>query len=282
MDNSIRTWVNAEPKASVSVFDRGFSFGDGLFETIRINGARAPLLEYHLERLLAGAEKLGISITEKQVRGDVYKALNSVTDQKESVWRLKYILTRGESDSGYTPNPKGKPTRVMQLQSFDAGLNRLLQQQGIKACTCNWRLSENSYLVGLKHLNRIDQVMARHEWLDSDCYEGLMLDQSGRYIEGTSSNLFAVTAKDEIITPELINCGVNGVMRRAIIEDLCPKIGQECYEAEINGVENFMELFVSNALMGILPITRVDNISFEVGPVTRALQDALTESKLHL
>lgn len=273
------TWVNSQFHNSVSVFDRGLSFGDGLFETMRVSGAQIPLLDYHLERLFSGARRLRINVNQEDVKTDIESALSVIKDQKESIWRLKYIVTRGESNSGYTPNPRGVPTRIMQMHIYDAGFSRLLQQQGIKTCTCQWRLSEQPLLAGIKHLNRLDQVMAKQECSDRDSYEGLMLDQNGRYVEGTMSNVFAVTSDGKVITPRLDHAGVEGVIRKLVIDELCKNNNIECYEAEINRMDEFSEVFVTNALMGIVPVVAVDQISFEIGPVTRKLQQILTDSQ---
>ncbi len=273
------TWVNSQFHHTISVFDRGLSFGDGLFETMRVSGAKIPLLDYHLERLFLGARRLGINVSHEDIKADIQLALAAIQNQKESIWRLKYIVTRGESNSGYTPNPRGIPTRIMQMHIYDAGFSRLLQQQGIKTCTCVWRLSEQPRLAGIKHLNRLDQVMAKQECSDRDSYEGLMLDQAGRYIEGTMSNVFAITPDGNVITPRLDNAGVEGIMRKLVIEELCKINHIECYEAEINRMDEFSEVFITNALMGIIPVVAVDQITFEIGPVTRLLQQTLTDSR---
>jgi 4-amino-4-deoxychorismate lyase len=273
------TWVNSQLHDSVSVFDRGLAFGDGLFETMRVSNAQIPLLDFHLQRLVLGAKALAITINIDEVKADIQQALAAADQQKESIWRLKYILTRGDSNSGYTPHPRGIPTRIMQMHIYDSGFNRLMQQQGIKACTCQWRLSEQPRLAGIKHLNRLDQVMARKECSDRDCFEGFMLDQSGCYIEGTMSNIFAVTKDGDVVTPRLDSAGVEGVMRKIVIDYLCPKIKKTCFEAEINRMDEFEEVFVTNALMGIVPVIAVDQIQFDIGLVTRKLQQALTKSQ---
>lgn len=273
------TWVNSVLQDSISVFDRGLSFGDGLFETMRVSGGKIPLLDYHLARLVDGAKKLAITISLAEIKADITLALDNIANPTDSIWRFKYMLTRGESNSGYTPNPRGTPNRIMQLHIYDAGFNRLLQQQGVKTCTCQWRLSEQPRLAGIKHLNRLDQVMGRKECSDRDCYEGLMLDQSGQYVEGTMSNLFAVTSDGYVITPRLDVAGVEGVMRKIVISELCPQLDKSCYEAEIHRMDEFVEVFITNSLMGIIPVVAVDQWQFPIGPITRNLQKALAEGQ---
>lgn len=271
------TWVNGQPQDTVSVFDRGLAFGDGLFETMRLRGDVAPLLELHLERMLHGASRLGINISRQQMLDDIDIAREESVKQPDTTWRLKYIVTRGSSDSGYMPKPHSTPTRILLLMPYDAGLARLHQQQGVKTLSCNWRLSAQPALAGIKHLNRLDQIKARQELLDSDCYEGLMKDQFNTYVEGTMSNFFAIAPEGELITPSLDNSGVAGVMRRLVVETLAPAIGIECLEAEISRMNEFKEVFITNSLMGIVPVLAVDKHHFEIGPITRQLQQQLQQ-----
>ena len=262
------------------MFDRGLAFGDGLFETMRISRAELPLLDYHIERLLHGADQLGISMSEIVVRRDVALALEQAETGKDTVWRLKYILTRGNSDSGYTPNPGAKANRIMQMRPHDAGLIRLLQQQGVKTISCQWRLAMQPALAGIKHLNRLDQVMARQELSDTDCFEGLIRDQNNLYVEGTMSNFFAVSHAGELVTPALDQAGVDGILRRLIRDVLAPAIDKVCHEAEIRRMDEFSELFISNAMIGIVPVIAVDEAAFAIGPVTRQLQQVMQQSQL--
>lgn len=272
------TWVNSRLHDSVSVFDRGLAFGDGVFETMRVSSGAIPALDFHLQRLVAGAKRLALSIDLEEVRSDISTALLQISTQSIHTWRLKYIVTRGESNSGYSPNPKGTPNRILVLNIYDSGFSRLLQQQGVKTCTCQWRLSDQPRLAGIKHLNRLDQVMGRLECSDRDCYEGLMLDQDGHYIEGTMTNLFAVTQDGEVITPRLEMAGVEGVMRKIVVDHLCADINKPCYEAEIIRMDEFAEVFITNVLLGIVPVIAVDHVKFGIGPVTRSLQHALAKS----
>lgn len=269
------TWVNGLSQNTVSVFDRGLAFGDGLFETIRINQGVAPLLELHLDRLLTSASILGIALSREQVLDDIALALSLSREQQDSDWRVKYIVTRGESDSGYMPNPRNQPTRIMHMMPHDAGLVRLLQQQGIKACSVQWRLSQQPALAGLKHLNRLDQIKGRQELVDSDCFEGFMKDQSGNYIEGTMTNIFAVAPDGELITPSLEMAGVSGVMRRLVMQELAPALNKQCFEAEIHRMTDFTEVFITNSMIGIVPVVAVDQTQYLIGSLTRQLQQQL-------
>lgn len=269
------TWVNGQLQSTISVFDRGLTFGDGLFETMALRRGSIALLDYHLDRFLFGAKRLGLNVNRQQFLSDLEWAQTHSQQHPDANWRLKYIVTRGESDSGYTPSPHSTPTRIMHLLPYDAGFARLMQQQGVKTSTCHWRLSEQANLAGIKHLNRLDQVKGRQELSDTDCYEGLMRDQHGNYIEGTMSNVFAVAPDGELITPNLASSGVAGVMRRVVMEKLAPAINKACYEAEIHRMTEFTEVFITNAMIGIVPVLAADTTQYPIGPVTRQLQQQL-------
>lgn len=271
------SWVNGQIADQISVFDRGLAFGDGVFETMFLHRGCLPLFELHKSRLLASLEHLGIQLNEQTLNDDIQLALNYVEQQNSSEsWRLKLIITRGNSDSGYTPNPYSHANRVMHLLPYDNGLVRLMQEQGVKTTTCQWRLSHQPSLAGIKHLNRLDQIKARLELSDTEYFEGLMLSQDGLYTDGTMSNIFAVAPDGELITPALNNAGVSGVMRRLIMETLAEKINKSCYEAEIHRMNEFSEVFICNAMLGIIPVLSVDQNFYPIGPITRQLQRQLS------
>lgn len=270
-------WVNGQVAESISVFDRGLAFGDGVFETMFLHRGRIPLFDLHKSRLLASLAQLGIPFNEKVLLDDLQLALEYARQNNADSWRLKLIVTRGNSESGYSPNPYSQANRIVHLLPYDNGLVRLMQEQGVKTTTCQWRLSSQPGLAGMKHLNRLDQIKARQELSDSEYFEGLMLNQEGFYTDGTMSNIFAVAPDDELITPALRNAGVSGVMRRLVMDVLAPNIGKTCYEAEIHRMNEFSEVFITNAMLGIIPVVSVDQYYYPVGPLTRQLQQQLAQ-----
>lgn len=272
------TWVNGQADDSISVFDRGLAFGDGVFETMFLHRGCLPLLELHKARLMASLAHLGIQLNEQVIMDDIQQVLDYAKQQNVSEsWRLKLIITRGNSDSGYSPNPYSQANRVIHLLPYDNGLVRLMQEQGVKTTTCQWRLSHQPGLAGIKHLNRLDQIKARQELSDTEYFEGLMLSQDGFYTDGTMSNIFAVAPDGELITPALNNAGVSGVMRRLVMDTLAGNINKTCYEAEIHRMSEFSEVFITNALFGIVPVIAADQHYYPIGPITRQLQQQLTQ-----
>lgn len=145
-------------------------------------------------------------------------------------------------------------------------------EQGVHLFPCTTRLSEQPALAGLKHLNRLEQVLARAEWQDSAYAEGLMRDMTGRVVEGVFSNLFIVKA-GELLTPSLERCGVAGVMR----EELLHRASQAGVKTQITDIsmERLLgadEIFVCNSLYGVWPVRQFETSVWSVGPLTRKLQ----------
>ena len=270
------SWINAQPQDHIALDDRALHFGDGLFETFLISDGNIRFLPLHLQRLRKGLQCLKIHLPEQRILQDIELALTAVKNSsaKHSCWRLKYLVSRGQTQSGYQFGDQTSVNRIMMLQGFERDV-AALQQQGVRVRSCDWLLSQQPQLAGIKHLNRLEQVMARSEWSASAIFEGLMSDQQGRVIEGTMSNLFAVDVNGLLITPSLTECGVEGVMRHAVLNGLAKNAGIHTKVQHLPDRKQLKELFISNALIGIVPVTQWDNDVFDIGPVTRALQTQL-------
>jgi 4-amino-4-deoxychorismate lyase len=140
---------------------------------------------------------------------------------------------------------------------------------------CATRLAEQPQLAGLKHLNRLEQVLARREWSGSVPQEGLMLDTAGRVMGGTMSNVFARIA-GQLVTPSVDRCGVAGVVRATVLT-LAESLGMDCLQREL-ALEELLEaeeIFLTNALIGIWPVARLVNHSFRVGAASLELAAGL-------
>jgi 4-amino-4-deoxychorismate lyase len=185
------------------------------------------------------------------------------------------MVTRGRGGRGYGAQDCGPATRILQRHArpdYPASL----QLDGIRVRLCRTRLSHNPALAGMKHLNRLEQVLARSEWVDTGIREGLIFDMDGHLVEGTMSNVFLVL-DERLITPRLSSCGVAGVMRSVILE-LAEALGLPVQLASITAgqLSRADELFLTNSLIGIWPVRSVDKRDCRIGPVTRQLQDALS------
>ena len=275
MTLSANTLINGMASEQVSVRDRGLQYGDGVFETVAVCHGRPLLWEAHLARLQNGCERLAIPAPNSGVLQ--VEAARLCTGVMKGV--LKIILTRGTGGRGYASGDAGEPTRVLSLfpwPAYEPGW----AEAGIPARLCETRLARNPRLAGIKHLNRLEQVLARREWED-EVAEGVMRDELGDVIEGVMSNLFVVT-NGALATPDLSYCGVAGVMRALVLE----KAGAMGVPARIGRVtlddlERCDELFFTNSIIGIWPVVRFENRHFRVGPMTRQLQGAISDAQCY-
>lgn len=189
---------------------------------------------------------------------------------------LKIIVSRGEGLRGYGLPDPCNVTRVIQLSDLADFSSQ--SEQGVALRTCQYQLALNPVLAGMKHLNRLEQVIARSEWQDSEIADGVVTDQEGYVVECTMSNIFWVEG-NIVYTPALERCGVEGVMRNHLIDSLKAEgisVEQGLYSME--SLKQADEVFISNSLIHVWPVYKLDASSFELGPITQRLQNLLQES----
>jgi len=265
--------INGRPGKQIAITDRGFAYGDGLFETIAVRDEQARFFDYHLDRLLAGAGRLGIPAPERELFAEEASALVRGCEYGT----LKIILTRGTGHRGYAPPDEVTPLRILGrlLGARPAQTN---YTNGIAVRHCTTPISRNSATAGLKTLGRLEQVLARAEWQDSSIAEGLMSTPDGCVVCGTMSNLFLIQG-GSLIVPDLATCGIEGVMRRVVL-DRAERIGlqQRVEDVSREALDGADELFVTNSLIGLWPVRRVDGAAYPVGPITRALMAELADA----
>jgi 4-amino-4-deoxychorismate lyase len=262
--------VNGRDRDLISASDRGLLYGDGLFETLAIRAGRACFWNRHMARLLAGCERLGLEPVDPALLAE--EAAHLCAGSQRAV--LKILLTRGCGGRGYRPPQHAGVTRV--LQRFPVPeYPPEHAQTGIQARVCSLRMGHNPRLAGIKHLNRLEQVLARAEWNDDNIAEGLMLDQSGNLVEGTMSNVFLVQDAT-LVTPELTLCGIAGVVRGRLLE-LAALAGVHSVvrQVPLAELQRAREVFVCNSLIGIWPVTRLDGRVLAVGSLTARLREWL-------
>ncbi|WP_024684433.1 aminodeoxychorismate lyase [Pseudomonas syringae] len=259
-------WVDGCPADALSLKDRGLAYGDGLFETIAVKAGQPLLLERHLQRLESGCAHLSIATDHALIRAEMTRFAAELGDGV-----MKLILTRGDSQRGYAPAPNAQSRRILQGGPAPAypGAHA---EQGVRLFACQTRLAEQPLLAGLKHLNRLEQVLARSEWSDSEHAEGLMRDMSGRLIEGVYSNLFLVS-QGRLLTADLSRCGVAGVMRAELLDQV-PKLGLavDIRDLHMSDLESADEVFLCNSVYGVWPVRSFAALNWPVGPLTRKLQ----------
>ncbi len=249
--------------------ERGWLYGDGLYETMLLNNGSIRFLADHLERLQSGCERLGMPVPPVTLLTQELQMICS--QQQHAVIRL--TLTRGRSERGYRPAELPQPTRVW--QSFPVPANTL---SGIKLRWCTTRLSRNAVLAGIKHCNRLEQVLAQAEWRDADIAEGLMLDTEGELVCGTMSNVF-LALEGRLITPDLRYSGIAGVMRKNVLR-LAERFNIETEQRAVRAeeVQAAQEVFVCNAVRGIQPVIKLEQQQWQIGELTGMLLQALQDS----
>lgn len=252
--------------------DRGLAYGDGVFETVAVRDGVPLQLERHLARLSDGCRRLGF---EPPALADAI--IDRCAGHPRAV--LKVIVTRGEGGRGYRPPADPVPTSVIALHAWP-GHDPAWAERGVAVRWCETRLAIQPALAGLKHLNRLEQVLARAEWDGMDRWqEGLMRDLDGHVIEATQANVFWV-AGGELRTPRVDRCGIAGITRARLIE-ATGELGIRCVEAEFDAsvVEAADEVFLCNSVIGIWPVKQIGETAFDApGPVTRALQAWLADA----
>jgi 4-amino-4-deoxychorismate lyase len=252
------------------LLDRGLHFGDGLFETIACIRGRPRFLKEHLERLARGCERLGIAAPPPELRVEV-EHLASGAERA----LVKVLYTRGAATArGYAPSGEEHPTRVVLRYAWPHEDARCASQ-GVAVQMAALTLGENPRLAGIKHLNRLELVLARAELAGSPRDEALLLTGSGHLVSGTMSNVFLVHG-GRIETPRLDRCGVAGVMRRVVLR-AAAEAGLPVEELLLTqaDLDSAQEVFLTNVRIGIWPVRAIHSRNLVPGPITRRLQQLI-------
>ncbi len=252
--------------------ERGLLYGDGVFETMLLQNGQVRFIDDHLQRLRQGCEQLHILTPENKLLDDELAQLQQ--QHREGI--IKLIITRGRGGRGYRPSVN-QPTRILQLFA-----SVVASTGGITVRWCETRWARNSLLAGIKHLNRLEQVMAQSEWNDPQIAEGLMLDTEDELISGTMSNVFMMI-DDVLVTPDLRFCGVQGVMRKNVLRyarDMNILVEERAVRSE--ELRSATEVFVTNTVRGIQPVVTLLSLPMEVqqwpiGTITLRLMNKLSE-----
>ena len=267
--------VNGKASEHISAADRGLHYGDGVFETLVYKDGKIRALKAHLIRLEEGATQLKIPMPDIDVLTDELQQVASAESETQSGDAvLKIILTRGAGGRGYRPSVQPQPTRIISRHALATYPKRA--EEGVAVRICAQRLVDNPTLAGMKHLNRLEQVLARMEWDDDEITEGLMCNAHGDIVEGTSSNVFIVES-GVLITPPVDRCGVAGIVRAELFE-IAHAAGIPCHQRYISPAEFAAadEAFICNSVNGIWPVRQLEDSPIALGAVTRLLQTQLT------
>lgn len=259
--------INGEISDRVPVSDRGFQYGHGVFETLAVDRGSAVMWEQHLGRLKRGCERLQLPLPDEAV---LLREIQTVCSGRRRAL-VKLTLTAGEGSRGYRfPRPL-LPNRIVASYPFPEDCIEA-RNIGVSLRLCEQRLALNRPLAAIKHMNRLEQVLAAAEWDDPAIADGLMLDQEDYVISTTSANLFLVS-DGLLLTPSLDRCGIRGVVRDAILGRFNSssekrRITTEfLYEAD--------EVFICNSIRGIWPVIAIEDRDFEIGSRAREVQEWL-------
>ena len=263
--------------------DRGFAYGDGLFETIAVRDGRPRLLERHLERLRLGADRLSLRLpARRRIEEFIARIVDGVPAADRGRAVLKLVATRGDGERGYAYRHSDARLLAGIGPARDRSEER--REAGVAVRWCRTRLGRNPALAGLKHLDRLEQVLARAEWDDqdeaNDIVEGLMLDGDGRVVCATMSNLFLVR-EGRLVTPALTHAGVAGIMRGRVLQ-LADELGLDMTVREVEPAEVMAadELFLTNSQYVLWPVARLGKREWARGPLTARITAALEAAGL--
>ena len=262
--------VDGVASTTVSAFDRGFAFGDGVFRTLAVRAGRPLNWTWHLRRLVADCQALQLESP------DGARLLEELGRVAPGDATAKVIVTRGRAVRGYAIAPT-TPTRV--VAAFPPVVHPPeAARDGVRVRRCALVLSEQPRLAGVKTLNRLENVLARSEWHEPLVAEGLLGDARGNVIEGVACNLF-VARGGVVATPKLDRCGVVGAQRERVRE-LLSGAGIEVTERDLpwSALDDADEVFLTNSLIGAWPVAAFEARRLPVGPVTRRVQNLIAEA----
>lgn len=261
--------VNGLPVETVDVRDRGLAYGDGVFRTLRVTAGRPVWWGDHYAKLEADCAALGLACPDAAVLHDeVCRAAGA----DDSV--VKILVTRGSGARGYACPPAPASTRVV----LSAPLPAHARQDAPDAVVARWcalRLARQPRLAGVKHLNRLENVLARAEWDDPEIFEGLLCDDRNLVVGGVMSNLFWASA-GTLHTPDLSQCGVTGVARTRLLRALERRgMAVHIEQAAPAAILAAEEVMICNSVIGVRRIARLDDVTWSPAGWTEILKTAL-------
>ena len=268
MNENLGTWIDGVAATSVPADDRGLHYGDGVFETVLLRAGRPRFLAAHLERLRRGLERLGIAFADEAgLQADIARAASFAPPRAI----LKIVITRGSTQRrGYAPAGFVRARRIVSLWET-AALEPELLEKGAELRIATLRLPEYSALAGVKHLNRLENVLAAAENGGAPTFDALLLDTADHVVSGTACNVFVVNS-GALLTPPVDRVGIAGVMRGIVLRE-APRLGMaaESRLLTLPDVRGADGMFVTNARIGVVPVRRVGEHGIPMSPVVARL-----------
>jgi 4-amino-4-deoxychorismate lyase len=265
--------LNGKATDQISLSDRGLLYGQTLFETIPVCHQQPLLLERHLSRLAKGSEALSIELDLEQLQLEITEFCQAQTANKLV---LRITVSMGAGGRGYANPETAQSQRILSMHPFPKH-PKAHWRDGIKLGVAEIRLASQPALAGIKHGNRLEQIIARGQWHD-DWQEALLLDQQQLVIEGTQSNLF-VREGDTLLTSDLSASGVAGIMREQVLE-LADNIGvpSKIMSLSLADIEAADEVFLSNSVIGLWPVREFQGQTFSDFSISHQLLKLLEEN----
>jgi len=243
------SWINGQAANAVTVQNRGFAYADGLFETVAVHKKQPLLWKQHLARLERGLEVLGIHCDMALLQKEVDELLGQAGT--DSVLKLT-VVRCSDGQRGFKPSVNVSAQRILQLMPWQGGA------EPIRIKHCNTPLVSNPLLKGLKTLNTLQYVLAAAE-LGEDYDEGVICDLDGHIVEGTKSNLFWVNGSGVLVTPDLKNAGIDGIIRQVILQRAKHNgIPVKVTSPTIDTMQAAREIFVTNSLVGVQSVNNYE------------------------
>jgi 4-amino-4-deoxychorismate lyase len=258
---------------SVPATDRGLAYGDGMFRTLQVRAGRAVHWERHVEKLAADCGRLAIACPAADV---LHEDVMAVTAEQPDA-AVKIIITRGIGARGYRPTIDARANRVVIATPLPVYPERYAME-GVMAHLCRIRLGTQPALAGMKHLNRLENVIARAEWEEGPYAEGILCDEQGDVISGTMTNLFILEG-ERLSTPDLSRCGVAGVTRALVLERaVTAGIASSIERIALDRVVRADEVFLVNSLIGLWPVRSIAGKAVRTGPMASRIRNWIDES----
>lgn len=266
--------VNGAESDAISVRDRGLMYGDGVFRTFTLRGGKPVLWPRQYSKLAADCRVLRIACP----AAAVFESDLGAVAARFPDCVVKIVVTRGGGERGYAIPAAASPMRVVSA-SRPPDYPLFHYERGVRARLCRIRLALQPALAGIKHLNRLENVLARSEWSDPEIAEGLLCDAEGNVIGGTMSNVFLVRGR-ELVTPDLARCGVAGVQRELVIElARINHVPARIANVSLGDLLTADELFVVNSVIGVWQITALERKTWNTGPMTAQIRRWINDAQ---
>ncbi|MCB1843213.1 MAG: aminodeoxychorismate lyase [Halioglobus sp.] len=270
MPGEILTWLDGAAVDALPLPDRGLEFGDGLFETLLLVDAVPAFLPLHLARLQRGLDVLRFPDCIERVEQYLADAVRELALKNWRYVAVRLTLTRGGGPRGYAPPQDSRPRCIVRASQIQGDLT--VPSAPARLGECSVRLGSQPALAGLKHLNRLEQVLCALEAREQSADDAVMLDQDGNVVCVGTGNLFMVKGR-RLLTPPIIDCGIHGTRRQLVMERWAPSLRHEVVESRftLQDMRDADEVFYTNSLVGIRAVRALGELEWCDHPLCTSL-----------